>query len=124
MRRLAAVVLLAPMSPAAANVNPPAAACTAGHASASASARCRRSRLAPGGWHAPSEDQRGQQYGGPACAAVHDSTLTVTPTGPAPLRRAQAAASTRLDVPVLRSRFDTWTLTVFSLMNSAAAISP
>ncbi len=38
-------------------------------------------------------------------------------------RRARAAASARLRTPSLASRFDTCTLTVFSLMNSCRAIS-
>ena len=40
-----------------------------------------------------------------------------------PSRRASAAASTLLDVAVLRSTFVTWTLTVLSLMNRSRAIS-
>ena len=40
-----------------------------------------------------------------------------------PTRRASAATSRRDPVSVLRSRFETCTLTVFSLMKSASAIS-
>jgi hypothetical protein len=36
---------------------------------------------------------------------------------------AHAAASTRVDVPDLRKMLETWVLMVFSLMNSAFAIS-
>ena len=40
-----------------------------------------------------------------------------------PSRRASVATSRREVVPVFRSRFDTWALTVFSLMNNSFAIS-
>lgn len=47
-----------------------------------------------------------------------------SPSGQAwPSLTARADTSWRVDVPVLCSRFDTCTLTVFSLMNSALAIS-
>ena len=40
-----------------------------------------------------------------------------------PVRRASPASSTRFAVPVLCKRWETWTLTVFSLIVSSRAIS-
>ena len=84
--------------------------------------------------HAQRPEHRARGCGAWVGAAVRVTYCAAAPSGlpksagpgcytSAPSRRARAATSCRDEVPVLRSRWDTWVLTVFSVTNSADAIS-